>query len=200
MWRLVSSVAALREKQYSFNIWMFSSLRRRSGEQEVMDCPGDKGYYWPHIHCQHPLMQIYAAETPPPPPESELTREAPEEAPPTRHRALPGGLSILTRLIPHCWGKTGLDWAVITTYTELNSFSIGTHWPVALCYSWLMLGDKMSNQKCNFSLAPSGAGSRRRSFIHYEECVLCLLIIIIFGYLVKYLIFWESPHNLLRIY
>ena len=107
-------------KQYSFNIWMFSSLRRRSGEQEVMDCPGDKGYYWPHIHCQHPLMQIYAAETPAP--ESELTREAPEEAPPTRHRALPGGLSILTRLIPHCWGKTGLDWAVITTYTELNSF------------------------------------------------------------------------------
>lgn len=81
---------------------MFSSLRRRSGEQEGMDCPGDKGYYWPHIHCQHPLMQIYAAETPPPPPESEQTREAPEEAPPAPHHARPGELSTLIRLIRHC--------------------------------------------------------------------------------------------------
>lgn len=71
---------------------MFSSLRRRSGEQEGMDCPGDKGYYWPNTHCQHPLMQIYTAGTPPPPLESERTREAPEEAPPAPHHALEGGL------------------------------------------------------------------------------------------------------------
>ena len=130
------AVTLHRGKNNSFNIWMFSSLRRRSGEQEVMDCPGDKGYYWPHIHCQHPLMQIYAAETPPPAPESEPTREAPEEAPPTRHRALPGGLSIWTRLIPHCWGKAGLSSQLTPSWTVFLLEHTG-QWPsvIALAHA-----------------------------------------------------------------
>ena len=76
------------------------------------------------------IMQIYTAETPPPPPESEQTREVRGAARPARPPVLQGGLSTLTRLILDCWGNP-VTQSDSQTVTITTFYIIGTRlaWP-----------------------------------------------------------------------